>query len=139
MTGELFINGQDAFTNWGLSLGEGAFSSLVCPAPAKDYVVNDMRTRTGKSYAYEYAQLNARTVSLVVYIHANDRADMYAKLADFALNVLAHGKIELQTSYQQNVKYRFVYKQCQQMSEMNGRLGRFMLTVDEPNPEDRGL
>lgn len=139
MTGELYINGQDAFTNWGLSLGEGAFSALVCPPPAKDYVVNDMRTKTGKSYATDYTQLNERTISLVVYIHAENRADMYSKLADFALNVLAHGVIEIQTSYQEGVKYRFVYKQCQQMSEMNGRLGKFMLSLVEPNPEDRGL
>ena len=49
MTGELLINGKDAFSILGTSIGEGFLDALLSPAPKKEYITNSSRLKDGKS------------------------------------------------------------------------------------------
>ena len=48
MIGELFINGKDAYTTWGISMDDTSLSALMTPAPNKDLVENKSRLEHGK-------------------------------------------------------------------------------------------
>ena len=48
MKGELLINGKDAWTTWGVCMGEGFLDSIDAPAPMKDYIENESRLEHGK-------------------------------------------------------------------------------------------
>ena len=43
MKGELLINGKDAWTTWGVCMGEGFLDSIDAPVPMKDYIENGSR------------------------------------------------------------------------------------------------
>lgn len=137
MTGEMFFNGDDAFTTYGVIMGNGCFAALVCPAPAKGYITNDVRADHGREYLTDASRLDERNVVLNIYIKASNYADLYAKLALLANNVFANGEITITTKYQSNVVYHMVYKGCQQLTQLNGRLARFQLQLVEPNPAYR--
>lgn len=40
---ELFINGKDAYTTWGISMDDTALSALMTPAPNKEFIENKSR------------------------------------------------------------------------------------------------
>ena len=43
MMKELFINGDDAYEKWGVSLGESALSELMTPPANKAFIENESR------------------------------------------------------------------------------------------------
>ena len=43
MTGELYINGKDAWTSWGVSMGDGFLDALDAPLQMKDYIESESR------------------------------------------------------------------------------------------------
>lgn len=138
MKNELYFNGHDADDNWGIVMGYGSFASLVCPPPAKDYVTNESRTASGKQYLTELARFNERSIALNLYIRAKDRTAFYRKIEAFSSEVLAKGKILLTTKYQPNIVYKCVYKNISQLTEYNSKAAKFVLSLTECNPEDRG-
>lgn len=40
MIGELFINGRDAYSTWGISMDDTSLSALMTPAPNKEFILN---------------------------------------------------------------------------------------------------
>lgn len=46
---ELFINGKDAYTTWGISMDDTALSALMTPAPNKEFIENKSRMEHGKA------------------------------------------------------------------------------------------
>ena len=48
MKGELYINGNDAWTTWGVNMGDGFLDAIDAPLPMKDYIENSSRTEHGK-------------------------------------------------------------------------------------------
>lgn len=139
MTGELFFNYYDADDTWGIIMWQGAFSALITPPPAKSYIINESRTRTGKEYDTTLVRMDERQLSLPLAIRATSRDAMYRQLMAFSQSVLETGMINITTKYQQNVVYRCVYKSITQLTEFNGRLAKFILTLVEPDPSDRVL
>lgn len=151
MTYELEINGYDAAARWGVTLGDGSLSALMTPAPMKDYITNESAATAGKIIANSTAAMpkpDSRDVQLTVYVHARRAQDtvgtdgtvaekgFYTRYAEFVAE-LQKGAITLRTRYQENVYYRLYYVSCSQFSQFNGRLGKFTLRLNEPNPTDR--
>ena len=46
--GQLYINGKDAYLTWGIFLDETALSTLMTPAPNKEFISNKYRSKDGK-------------------------------------------------------------------------------------------
>lgn len=136
MRGELYFNGSDA-DDYGIIMGNGCYAALICPPPAKDYVVSESRCEHGKRYMASSSKMNERTIQMQLYIKARSRSDMYTKLTRFSAEILESGAIKVTTRYQSNVAYNCIYKSCSQLSEFNGRAGKFLLQLVEPDPSNR--
>lgn len=141
MTGDVFIiiNGQrhDAFTSWGIDFEDGAISTLMTPAPMKDYVESESRLSHGKEVDTDNAKFDARELTLPFHLIANSKADFFTKYDNFCTEVLGAGGFELQSGWQPGVAYRLVYKSCTQFRQFHQKKAKFMLKVSEPDPTDR--
>lgn len=138
MTGDLFINGKDAYTTWGMSLTDGAVSTLMTPAPMKSIIENKSRTEHGKRVVNYNPKLDERDMSLQVHFSANTKEEFFSRYESFC-NELATGALEIKTRYQPNVVYRTNYISCSQFSEFMFGIAKFTLKLNEPNPMNRNL
>ena len=134
--GELYINGLDAYTEYGLSMESSGLSVLMAPPPNKEYIENKSRQEHGKRVVVSNPRIDERELNLPVHIKASSREsfiEKYVKLCD----LLAGGKIEIKTIYEPSKVYRTNYISCTQFSEYRMGLARFTLKLNEPNPTNR--
>lgn len=136
MVGDLIINGKDAYTTWGLSLTQGALTTLMTPPEMKDYITSKPRTESGTRIATNNVAVAERTISLDVHLSADTEEQFLERYASFC-TVLAGGSIELSTRWQEGVTYHLYYQSCSQYSQLFGGLAKFTLKVYEPNPTNR--
>lgn len=139
MRGECYINNKDAHDEWGLILGETSFTALLTPAPVKGYVQNKSALMHGKqvlSGEENLPKIDERDLQLVFAIKAKNRTEFLARYASF-VSELEKGIIDLRTKYQPGVVYHLLYMSCQQFTQFNGRLAKFVLKLNEPNPKNR--
>lgn len=137
MKDELWINGIDAFTRWGIVLGDTSLSALMTPVPNKEFVSNKSRLTHGKSVIVNSPVMNERSISITFYLLAVDKTDFYSKYDDFCASVLSTGRIDIRTKYQQGVTYRTIYDSCSQFSQFEQGIAKFVLKLTEPDPSNR--
>lgn len=136
--GQLYINGKDAFDEWGIFLDGTALSALMTPPSAKDYISNSFRNRTGKIVvAADKFKFDERDITISIYLSAKTESDFLTKYASFC-EELSKGWLVINTIYQPNVYYRCLYVSCSQLSEYMRQLAKFTLKVNEPDPSNRG-
>ena len=138
MKGELYINGKDAYETWGMSLSDTSLSALLTPPPNKDYIESKSRLEHGKSVILDNVKVDERDVTLQVHFTAKSEAQFFDRYSSFC-EELKGGKLELRTSYQPTVIYRFIYVSCQQFSQFMRGIAKFSLRLNEPNPENRAI
>ena len=154
MKGELFLktiatsditgnnNGWvDAYETWGVSLEENALSRLMTPAPNKQPVENKSELEHGKRIIRDSLVMKEeRNVSLIMNISAPNQSEFLTRYGNFCTQVLDKGYIELRTKYQgDNVIYRMTFVDCTQFQEYCLGVGKYTLSLNEPNPADRGV
>lgn len=138
MTGECYINGKDAYSTWGIVLTDSALTALMTPAPLKPFVENKARSLDGKAVSIKNPKVDEREVQLTFSIVAKSKSDFLTKYDSFCTE-LKTGSLEIKTYVQPSVLYRMVYGSCSQFSMFNGKLGKFVLRVTEPNPNNRAV
>ena len=140
MRGELFINGKDAYTTWGVSMDTSSLAALMTPAPNKDLPQNKSRLDDGKSVITDVSLIkkDERTLNLTINLTARNEEDFFARYASFC-EELSKGVLEIVTKYQPTVKYRTIYKSCQQFSQFMRGIAHFSLRLEEPNPTKRDI
>lgn len=137
MTGELFINGTDAYTAYGMSLEDGGLARLMTPAPNKQPVSNKNVVTDGASVVgVTVGCKDERTVSIPFHIIAADQSDFLTKYAALCA-VLDNGIVSISTRWQPNVVYHFIYIDCQQYQQFIVGMAKFTLSLYEPNPSNR--
>ena len=139
MRGECYINNKDAHDEWGLILGEISFTALLTPAPIKGYVQNKSALMHGKqvlSGKENPPKIDERDLQLVFAIKAKNRTEFLARYASF-VSELEKGAIDLRTKDQPGMVYHLLYMSCRQFTQFNGRLAKFVLKLNEPNPKNR--
>jgi hypothetical protein len=134
--GELFINGQDAYTRWGMSMNTAALSALMTPAPNKSYLTNSSRNENGVRYDTSNPCKDERDLTLVVQFSAPTEAAFMAAYADFC-KVLDAGVLNISTQYQSGVTYHLIYNSCSQFTQFMRGMASFTLRLTEPNPANR--
>ena len=72
MIGELFINGKDAYTTWGLSMDETSLSALMTPAPNKELIENKSRLGHGKRVIISNPKKDERNLTLQINCNSQD-------------------------------------------------------------------
>lgn len=134
--GELFINGVDAYTEYGVSMQSSGLSALMTPPPNKEVIENKSRQEHGKRVINSNPKIDERDLTLPIHITAKSKEDFLTKYGKFC-EVLATGSLEISTSYQSEVVYRTIYLSCSQFAEYRLGLAKFTLRLNEPNPSNR--
>lgn len=144
MTGELKIRPfegawVDAWERYGLSLESTALSRLMTPAPNKGAVENKSDIEHGKRVLRETQYKDERSVSLNLNITTRNGKPFLTSYADFCREVLDVGFFELWTAYNPTEVYRVTFLDCTQFSEQGMEIGKYTLSLNEPNPMDRAI
>jgi len=136
MKGELTINGTDAYDEWGMSLSDGALSTLMTPPPSKGVVTNKSRLFNGTIHVKANPKVDEHTISLELHFHASTKEKFWANYQSFCTE-LEKGWLEIKTSYSSDI-YRCHYEQCSQFAQYCQGLAKFTLKLTEMNPKNRG-
>lgn len=139
MKGECYINGKDSHEEWGLIFGESSLTALMTPAPVKTYIQNKSALIHGKQVLTDggnVPKVDERDVQLEFGIKARNLTEFLTKYSSF-VSELEKGVLDISTKYQPGVVYHLLYVSCQQFKQFNGRLGKFILKLNEPNPKHR--
>lgn len=134
--GELFINGVDAYEEYGISLQSSGLSALMTPPQNKEYIENKSRQEHGKRVVVDNHKIDEREITIQFNMKATTKEKFLAQYSKFC-QVLAQGKLDISTPYQPNVVYRTIYLSCTQFSEYRLGLAKFALKLNEPNPTNR--
>lgn len=137
-TGKLIINGKDAYKEYGIFMDDTALSTLMTPAPNKEFISNKYRSKNGKRVIIHNPCLDEREITVGFHLSAPDVDTFLAKYEKFCNEVLATGEMVIHTSFQPNVWYRCVYISCTQFSQFMREMASFSLKLNEPDPSDRG-
>lgn len=130
----------DTYERYGLSLEENALSKLMTPAPSKEFVENKSDLQHGKRVNRNTSSTkkDERNVSLIVQITAPDKDTFLTRYGLFCTEILDKGFFDLKTPYVPNTVYRMTYLDCTQFSEFMQQIGKFTLSLNEPDPTNRG-
>lgn len=135
-SGQLTINGYDAYDTWGISMDSSALSTLMTPPPMKDFVENKSRLQHGKRVVTDSPMTDERTVTLTFNLTASTETEFFSRYESFC-EQLATGVLEVVTSFQPDVMYRLNYISCSQFTQYMRGVAQFTLKVCEPNCNDR--
>ena len=140
MKGELFINGKDAYSEWGISMDTASLSALMTPAGNKDLPENKSRLEHGKRVVSDSSimKIDERQLTLTINLTAKNESEFFSRYSSFCKE-LATGKLNIRTKYQPEVVYKTIYKSCSQFTQFMRGIAHFSLKLDEPNPTDRNI
>ena len=136
MKGELFINGEDAYLQWGISMDDTSLSELMTPPANKAFIENESRLQHGKRVVVANPKLDQRNLTLQINLTAPTEEQFFVRYSNFCKE-LATGVLHLKTKYQPGVVYKTIYLSCGQFSQFMRGIGKFSLKLNEPNPNDR--
>lgn len=136
MKEELYINGKDAYITWGMSMDDTALSELMTPPSNKAFVENESRRQHGKRVLIADPRLSERNVTLQINLTASNEKQFLERYSSFCKE-LATGALKIETKYQPGVVYKTIYQSCSQFSQFMRGIGKFVLKLSEPNPNDR--
>ena len=135
--GESFINGVDAYTQWGVSLSDTSLSALMTPSANKAYITNKSRLEHGKRVIVNDTKVDERSVTINIHLTASNEQEFFNRYNKFCQEVLAQGVVDIKTKYQSDVVYHMIYESCTQFSQFMRGIGKFTLKLLEPNPNNR--
>lgn len=138
MTGELTINGKDAFTTWGIFLTDEAISAILTPPPLKEPITNSSRLQNGEQLVTSSLKVDARDLTITLNLSASNKEDFFTKYLSFC-EELKKGILVFKISYQPSVAYTFLYRNCQQFSQYRLGAAKFLLRLSELNPVNRSV
>lgn len=138
MKEELYINGKDAYTTWGITMDNTGLSELMTPPANKTFIENESRLEHGKRVVASNPRIDSRNLTLQINLTAHDEEQFFERYNSFCKE-LATGMLEIETRYQSGVVYKTIYQSCSQFSQFMRGIGKFTLKLVEPNPNDRKL
>lgn len=131
MTGQLFINNQDAFAVFGVVLEDGSSNALRLPAPMKSSISNNAASQHGEQVKVN-KNVDKRDLSLTFLfswkVDYNVKYDLFVKeleKVNIALKVPALGKV-----------YNLLYVNCRSYDSIR-YAGKIVVNFTEPNPKSR--
>ena len=76
---DLLINTQDAYTTWGVRMGEGFLDVLGASSPMKEFIENKSRLEHGKRVIINNPKVDEREITLSFAIEGSSRSDYQSK------------------------------------------------------------
>lgn len=138
MTGDLLINGKDAFDTWGVRMGEGFLDAIDGFNEMKDYIENESRMEHGKRMITDNARIASREIALQFTIEGSSESDYRAKKKAFQ-SEMEKGTVIIKVPTLGNEVYRLVYlgKSLSYGMNLDRCFGKVSSKFCEPNPTDR--
>ena len=138
MTGELYINEKDAYTTWGVNMGEGFLDAIDAPLPMKEYVEDESRLEDGIRIDTGNPKVDSREITLGFTIAGTSESDYRAKKKAF-LSELQQGAFTVEVPALGPEVYRLVYtgKSVSYGLSLGRTFGHFSMKATEPDPTDR--
>jgi hypothetical protein len=141
MTGEMFINGTDIYTAYGVTPLRGTYSALFEPVVPKSPIVTDIDTEDGeKVYFQATPPVQARSFIMPVALVAGNSADFFEKKTAFE-SLIGSGLLTI-TSNKFSQVFRCYLEECPQYSQLTPVTSSKMsalinLKLREINPKNR--
>lgn len=138
MTGELYVNGKDAWTEWGVNMGEGFIDAIDAFAPMKEYIENDSRLEHGKRVLVSNPRVASRELTLHFTIKGNSEADYRVKRKAFEAE-LQKVKVDINVPVLGEDIYHLIYlgKSVSYALSRSRIFSTMSSKFEEPNPTDR--
>lgn len=138
MTGELFINGKDAWATWGVNMGDGFLDAIDAPLQMKEYIENESRLEDGKRVITTNAKIASREITLGFTLTGTSEEDYRAKKKAFEAE-LRTGSFTVNIPALGSDVYHLLYtgKSISYGLSLDRRLGHFTMKCEEPNPSNR--
>lgn len=142
MKNELTINGYDAYTMWGVSMGKDFVQTIDAPAPLKEFPSNESREHSGKQYVIPTAMgkpiLQEREFALEFIIQA-PTADEYKRRKDAFMAILQGARLDVKTAAYPSVTYHILYTGKNMIYSLNTArtIGTLTAKFIEPDPSNR--
>lgn len=138
MTGELYINEKDAWTTWGVNMGEGFLDAIDAPLPMKEYVEDESRLEDGIRIDTGNPKVDSREITLGFTIMGSSETDYRSKKSAFQTE-LQKGAFTIRIPALGTQKYKMVYtgKSISYGLSRRRGFGHFTMKCTEPNPADR--
>lgn len=138
MTGDLFINGKDAWATWGVRMGDGFLDTIDGFNEMKDYIENESRLEHGKRVITDNAKVDSREITLQFTIEGNSENDYRTKKKSFQTE-LEKGTVNIKVPTLGSEVYKLVYlgKSLSYGLSPDRCFGKVSGKFCEPNPMDR--
>ena len=105
---ELLINGENAYTTWGVRMGEGFLDVIGASASMKDFIENKSRLEHGKRVIINNPKVDEREITLSFTIESNSQSDYQAKKKAF-FDELYKGVVDIQIPANSSEVYHLIY------------------------------
>ena len=138
MTGDLTINNKDAWTTWGVRMGDGFLDTIGGFNEMKDYIENESRLEHGKRVITDNAKVDSREITLQFTIEGSSESDYRTKKKAFQTE-LEKGTVNIKIPSLGSEVYKLVYlgKSISYGLSLDRCFGRVSSKFCEPNPTDR--
>lgn len=138
MTGDLIINGKDAFSAWGVRMGDGFLDAIDGFNQMKDYIENESRLEHGKRIITDNARVDSREITLQFTIEGDSESEYRTKKKAFQTE-LEKGAVSIKVPVLGSEVYKLVYlgKSVSYGLSFDRRFGKVSSKFEEPNPADR--
>ena len=138
MANELIINNKDAYSTWGVRVGDGFLDTIGAPSPMKEYIENKSRLEHGKRVIVGSPKLDEREVTLTFTIKGKSKSDYQTKKKSF-FDELYKGKVDIQIPENGNEVYHLLYlgKSITYAQSLGRTFGKLSAKFSEPNPANR--
>lgn len=138
MTGELYINGKDAWATWGVNMGEGFLDAIDAPLQMKSYIQDESRLEDGVRIDTSNPKVASRDITLGFTIMGSSESDYRSKKAAFQAE-LQKGAFTVRIPALSSDTFKLVYtgKSISYGLSRRRDFGHFTMKCTEPNPADR--
>lgn len=138
MIGDIFINSKDAYSTWGVSMGDGFIDAIDGFNELKGFIENESRLENGKRVITANPKIAARQLSLQFTIRGDSEADYRVKKKNFQKE-LEKGLVTIKIPSLGEEVYKLIYtgKNIAYGMSLNRRFGKVSMKFEEPNPADR--
>lgn len=147
---EIFINGKNAFQNFGVRLIRGGIEALLTPGTNKDYVTNDSRLNNGTDYQTGIVRKREREVTLSFLVEGDSHTAYLNNYENFlneingafslrvvAKDIVISGDDTLLQYTKFDRTFHLVYSSCSKYGDYGLKKGIFALRFIEPDPTNR--
>lgn len=138
MTGDLLINGKDAWTTWGVRIGDNFLDVIGASVPMKEFIENKSSLEHGKRVIVGNPKLDERDITLTFTIEGVSKSDYQAKKQAF-FNELYKGIVAIKVPNNSEDVYYLIYtgKNVSYGQSLDRTFGKISMKFNEPNPFKR--